>query len=98
MRDLIALLAEIARNPCSPLVRLWLESRYESWWKLHARSNDAALARHLAAAAAAPGAQPEKVGTAPGLREPSRSLDEGTGGLHGTSEIKTQAGVSTQES
>ena len=47
MHDLASLVAEASRDACSPLVRLWLESRYTTWWKLHARSSDVALADHL---------------------------------------------------
>ena len=48
MSDLGALAAQVRRNPGSPVVRLWLDSRLASWWKRHVTSNDAALAAHLA--------------------------------------------------
>jgi hemerythrin-like metal-binding protein len=54
MEDLVALVGEGARDPCSAGLRLWLESRYASWWRWHVRSNDAPLARHLLAAGAPP--------------------------------------------
>lgn len=47
MRDVLALVAEAARDGTSGLVRLWLESRYASWWRLHVRTNDLALAAHV---------------------------------------------------
>ena len=62
MRDVLALVAEAARDGTSGLVRLWLESRYASWWKLHVRTNDLALAAHvrsIPAPAAAPRATTE---------------------------------------
>ena len=52
--DLVALVSEGTRNPFSTALRLWLESRYASWWKWHLRSNDFALARHLTAQATPP--------------------------------------------
>jgi hemerythrin len=48
MSDLGALAAQVKCNPGSPVVSLWLESRLASWWKRHVKSNDAALAAHLA--------------------------------------------------
>ena len=59
MGDVVALVAEASRDASSGLVRLWLESRYAAWWKLHLRTNDVALAKHLRAVAAlAPAAAP----------------------------------------
>lgn len=52
LRDLAALVSEAHRAASLPVVQLWLESRCTSWWKYHVRSSDAALAAHLAAAAA----------------------------------------------
>ncbi|HYS81567.1 MAG TPA: hemerythrin family protein [Anaeromyxobacteraceae bacterium] len=49
MDDLVALVAEGTRDPSSMALRLWLESRYPSWWKWHLRTHDVALARHLMA-------------------------------------------------
>jgi hemerythrin len=66
--DLASLVAEAGRDACSGLVRLWLDSRYASWWRLHVRANDAALARHVtacAALAAPPAGAPAEPGTAP---------------------------------
>jgi hemerythrin len=62
--DLVALVTAAAGDPCSPGVRLWLESRYASWWKFHVRSYDAALAAGIAktlatsAAASPPAGRP----------------------------------------
>jgi hemerythrin len=52
MGDLVALVAEGTHDPSSKVLRLWLESRYASWWKWHLRTDDVALARHLTAPAA----------------------------------------------
>ncbi len=60
MQDLDSLIAEAERSACSPLVRLWLESRYASWWALHVRSHAMGLAAHLAAFAAAAAAAAAK--------------------------------------
>ena len=54
LRDLVQFVERAQRDACAPLVRLWLESRYVSWWKLHVRSSDAGLAAHLAVAEAVP--------------------------------------------
>ena len=66
LRDLLDLDALTARDACSPVVRMWLESRYLAWWKFHVRSNDAALAAHLAALAKIPTAESNGTGAAPG--------------------------------
>ena len=58
MRDLLDLVAHVGRDASSPVVRLWLESRYVTWWKLHVRSNDAALANYLATLAVPPPTEP----------------------------------------
>lgn len=50
VRDLLALLEVAARDASAAAVRLWLGSRYDSWWKHHLRSNDVLLASHLAGA------------------------------------------------
>lgn len=50
MADLVALVSEGTREPSATVVRLWLESRYASWWKWHVRSTDAPMAKHLRAA------------------------------------------------
>jgi hemerythrin len=47
--DFGKLIADIARGTSHSAVALWLESRLGSWWKLHVRTNDAALVRHLLA-------------------------------------------------
>jgi len=54
LRDLGALVSEAGREASSPLVRLWLESRCDAWWKYHVRSADAALVAHFASAVTAP--------------------------------------------
>jgi len=54
MDDLVSLVGEGARDSSSAVLRLWLESRYASWWKWHVRSNDAPLARYLLAQATPP--------------------------------------------
>ena len=47
--DLVALVAEGTRDASSMALRLWLESRYPSWWKWHLRTHDVALVRYLMA-------------------------------------------------
>ena len=54
MTDLVSLVSEGTREPSATVVRLWLESRYASWWRWHVRSTDAPMASHLMAAAARP--------------------------------------------
>lgn len=63
MGDLVQLVERARLDACAPVVRMWLESRYVSWWKYHVRSSDAALAAHLAAAQSIPPAQPEPPAT-----------------------------------
>lgn len=65
-RDLVEFVERARRDACAPLVRLWLESRYVSWWKLHVRSSDAGLAAHLAVAEAVPPAPALAPAVAPG--------------------------------
>jgi hemerythrin len=57
LRDLVALVGEASRDACSPLVRLWLESRYASWWRHHLRSFDLPMAAHVIRAIPIPKAE-----------------------------------------
>ncbi len=54
MADLVSLVSEGTRKPSATVVRLWLESRYASWWKWHVRATDAPMASHLMAVATRP--------------------------------------------
>ncbi len=68
--DLVQFVERARRDACAPLVRLWLESRYVSWWKFHVRSSDAGLAAHLAVAEAMPPAPALAPAGAPGEKAP----------------------------
>lgn len=52
LHDLAQLVGKADREPDSPVIPLWLESRSAAWWRQHVRTSDVLLARHLAAAAA----------------------------------------------
>lgn len=71
MRDLVERASFARRDASSPAVRLWLESRFVTWWKLHVRSNDAALVNHLASLAAPPPAQAQEGAAAQGDKVPA---------------------------
>ena len=81
LKDLDLLEAHAAKAPCSPLVRLWLESRYASWWLLHLRSHDARLVSRLSASALLPGAGYFPRGGKPAGLAP-RMTDRGRVGHH----------------
>jgi hemerythrin-like metal-binding protein len=42
------LAAEVRGRGITPMLRLWLEGRYSSWFRFHTRGQDARLGRHLA--------------------------------------------------
>jgi hemerythrin-like metal-binding protein len=48
--DLGRLASVVSDGTSAAAAAVWLDSRSGSWWRMHIRTNDAALARHLAAA------------------------------------------------
>ncbi|MFL5263413.1 MAG: bacteriohemerythrin [Anaeromyxobacteraceae bacterium] len=52
--DLAKLIAALAEGASAAATALWLDSRNGSWWRMHIRTNDASLARHLALVPAPP--------------------------------------------
>jgi hemerythrin len=52
--DLAKLIGGLAEGASAGATALWLDSRNGSWWRMHLRTNDASLARHLALVPAPP--------------------------------------------